>query len=204
MMYNILLNFCAEKTLEVCEKAVDKDPRNLKYVPYSHISHEMRVKAIDRYPKNLRYVPDKFKTQNMCDKAVDEYPYNLRYVPDCFITQEMCVKAFNVNPYNYNFEYIPDRLKTQEMCSDVYDNCSCPITDDIPDWFITPEMIENSDGCCDSCDDKFHGYKERKAQKAQIKDELTPIAWHPDRVINWCFDEEEKKDLKRLWGSVEL
>ena len=78
MMYNILLNFCAEKTLEMCEKAVDKDPRNLKYVPYSHISHEMRVKAIDRYPKNLRYVPDKFKTQNMCDKAVDEYPYNLR------------------------------------------------------------------------------------------------------------------------------
>ena len=204
MMYNILLNFCAEKTLEMCEKAVDKDPRNLKYVPHSHISHEMCVKAIDRYPKNLRYVPDKFKTQNMCDKAVDEYPYNLRYVPDCFITQEMCVKAFNVNPYNYNFEYIPDRLKTQEMCSDVYDNCSCPITDDIPDWFITPEMIENSDGCCDSCDDKFHGYKERKAQKAQIKDELTPIAWHPDRVINWCFDEEEKKDLKRLWGSVEL
>ena len=35
MMYNILLNFCAEKTLEMCEKAVDKDPRNLKYVPYS-------------------------------------------------------------------------------------------------------------------------------------------------------------------------
>ena len=67
-------------------------------------------------------------------------------------------------------------------------------------------MIENSDGCCDSCDDKFHerfnGYKERKAQKAQIKDELTPIAWHPDRVIDWCFDEdedeEEKKDLKTL------
>ena len=103
-------------------------------------------------------------------------------------TQEMCVKAFNVNPYNYNFEYIPDRLKTQEMCSDVYDNCSCPITDDIPDCFITPEMIANSDGCCDSCDDKFHGYKERKAQKAQIKDELTPIAWHPDRVINlWSY-----------------
>ena len=25
MMYNILLNFCAEKTLEMCEKAVDKE-----------------------------------------------------------------------------------------------------------------------------------------------------------------------------------
>ena len=133
-MYNILLNFCAEKTLEMCEKAVDKDSRNLKYVPYSRISHEMRVKAIDIYPKNLRYVPDKFKTQNMCDKAVDEYPYNLRYVPDCFITQEMCVIAFNVNPYN--FEYIPDRLKTQEMCSDKC-NYSREV-DDIPRLVYNP------------------------------------------------------------------
>ena len=48
-------------------------------------------------------------------------------------------------------------------------------------------MIENGGGCCDSCDDEFrewcNGYKKRKAKKAQIKAELLPIAWHPDRVI---------------------
>ena len=27
------------------------------------------------------------------------------------------------------------------------------------------------------------GYQKRKAQKAKIKEELLPIAWHPDRVI---------------------
>ena len=47
----------------------------------------------------------------------------------------------------------------------------------------------------------FNGYKERKTQKAQIKDELLPIAWHPDRVIDWCIDEDEKKDLQKLWGK---
>ena len=38
------------------------------------------------------------------------------------------------------------------------------------------------------------GYKERKAQKAQIKYELAPIAWHPDRYLDWCIDEDEKRD----------
>ena len=27
----------------------------------------------------------------------------------------------------------------------------------------------------------YDGYKKRKAQKAQIKKELMPIAWHPSR-----------------------
>ena len=38
----------------------------------------------------------------------------------------------------------------------------------------------------------FNGYNERKTQKAQIKAELLPITWHPDRVVDWCFDEDEK------------
>ena len=25
--------------------------------------------------------------------------------------------------------------------------------------------------------------------------ELLPIAWHPDRVLDWCFDEDEKRDF---------
>ena len=66
-------------------------------------------------------------------------------------------------------------------------------------------MIENGGGCCDSYDDKFcewfNGYMQRKAKKTQIKDELAPIAWYPDRVIDWCFDEDEKNDLKKLWGK---
>ena len=33
-----------------------------------------------------------------------------------------------------------------------------------------------------------------------IKEELLPVAWHPDRVIDWCFDEEEKDALKQLWA----
>ena len=32
--------------------------------------------------------------------------------------------------------------------------------------------------------------------------ELLPIAWHPNRGSRLVFDEEEKRDLKRLWGEL--
>ena len=28
-----------------------------------------------------------------------------------------------------------------------------------------------------------------------------PIAWYPDRYVDWCVDEDEKKDLKLLWST---
>ena len=114
------------------------------------------------------------------------------------LTQELCDKAFDRS--HSSFVYIPDCFKTQEMCSDKFN-------DDIPDWFITLEMIEIvSRPCCARCDfefdEWFNGYKERKAQKAQIRDEVMPIAWHPDRVIDWCFDEEEKRLCGVIKSSV--
>ena len=30
-------------------------------------------------------------------------------------------------------------------------------------------------------------------QKANIKEELLPIAWHSGRVMDWCMSEDEKK-----------
>ena len=53
----------------------------------------------------------------------------------------------------------------------------------------------------DDCDDDeliewYEGYQKRKAQKAQIKEELMPIAWHPDRVMDWCMSKDEKEGWK--------
>ena len=45
----------------------------------------------------------------------------------------------------------------------------------------------------------YEGYKKRKAEKAQIKKELMPIAWHPSRWWNWCMQEDEKKETEKLW-----
>ena len=36
----------------------------------------------------------------------------------------------------------------------------------------------------------------KTAQKAKIKEEFLPIAWHPSRWWDWCVSEDEKRWLK--------
>ena len=67
----------------------------------------------------------------------------------------------------------------------------------VPDWFVTQQQIKiwrYDDHYC--VDDEpinwYDGYQKRKAQKAKIKEELMPIAWHPDRVMDWCMSEDKK------------
>ena len=178
------------ETQEMCDKAVDKDPNSFKYVPDQFKTQEMCNKTADKYPQLLRSIPDKFKTQEMCNKAVEEHPWCFRSVPDKFKTQEMCNKA--VDEYPANFEYVPDHYITREICNKALDDdCLCYLYF-IPDWFITPKMIENGDA---QFHDPFKSYKQCKAQKSQIKAELLPIAWHPDRYMEWCLDEDEKHDF---------
>ena len=59
----------------------------------------------------------------------------------------------------------------------------------VPDWFVTREGVDmwydDSEYCDDDDEDNFFkwydDYKKRKAQKASIKEELMPIAWHLSR-----------------------
>ena len=46
--------------------------------------------------------------------------------------------------------------------------------------------------------DLFHYHHKREFSK-RIYEELLPVAWHPDRVYDWCFDEEEKGFLEGIW-----
>ena len=42
----------------------------------------------------------------------------------------------------------------------------------------------------------YEGHRKRKAQKAKIIEELLPIAWHPNRVMDWCMSEDQKGPRK--------
>ena len=41
-----------------------------------------------------------------------------------------------------------------------------------------------------------------KALECKIRANLMPLAWYPDRVVDWCFDKDEKRDLKQLWVNL--
>ena len=82
----------------------------------------------------------------------------------------MCNKAVEDDPSS--LQYVPDWFVTQQLLDVWFD-------DDY--WYHDDEIIE------------WHeDYKKQKAQKAKIKEELLPIARHPDRVMNWCMSGEEK------------
>ena len=86
------------------------------------------------------------------------------------------------------------------MCDDAVTEDSCAL-ESVPGWFVTQQQIKSWHDDDYYCDDGrvikwYRGYKKRKAQKAKIKEELTPIAWHPNRVMNWCMSEDEKRCLK--------
>ena len=78
------------------------------------------------------------------------------------------------------------------------------------DWFVTPKMLEDLDNDKDLNSDTDHGelvkwyddYKQRKDQKAQIKEELVPIAWHSlDGKIGVCKKMRKKSQYSCLMIS---
>ena len=92
---------------------------------------------------------------------------------------------------------------TQEIC----DNA---VGDDlfslqfVPDWFMTQQKVKLWHDGNDHCNDDevigwYHYHHKRKAQKAQIKKELIPTAWHPSRWWDWCMSEDDKKETEKLW-----
>ena len=75
----------------------------------------------------------------------------------------------------------------------------------VPDWLVTQQQIDMwyNDNDYDDEDNFFKwydGYKKGKAQKALIKEELLPIAWHPSRYWDSCMSEDEKKETEKLWA----
>ena len=106
--------------------------------------------------KSLEHVPDHFKTQEMCIKAVEKETESLEHVPDHFKTREMCTMAYEIDLYTLIF--CPDCFVTEEQTKWWYDD---DYDDGAPDW--------------------YEDYQKRKAQKAKMKEELLPTAWHPSR-----------------------
>ena len=42
-------------------------------------------------------------------------------------------------------------------------------------------------------------FEKRKALKKDIREELMPVAWHPNRWWDWCMSEDEKKEIDPMF-----
>ena len=141
---------------------------------------------LKKYTYNLEFVLDHLKTQEMCERAVEKAPYTLKCVPDYLKTQGMCIKA--VEKYPLILIFVPDWFVTREGVHMWYDE----YYDDNGDYWVTEG---NND---DKFFEWYDEFKKWKVQKAKIKEELMPIAWHPSRWWDWCIPEDEKKGTENL------
>ena len=115
-------------------------------------------------------IPNRFKTQEMCIKVVEVDLWQLEHTPDLFKTQGICNKA--VRDYLFSLHFVLDQFVTQQQIDIWYGDDNVYNDNDMIKW--------------------YHEYQKRKAQKAKRKYDLVPIAWYPDRVMDWCMSEDEK------------
>ena len=138
----------------------------------------------------------------MCNETVKDDSSFLASVPDRLKSQEMCNEA--VRRETFTLEDVPDHLKTEKMSEKAFQKDLRSLKY-VPDWFVTDQKIWQAlrflIGRYCLLDDLikwYEGYKKRKAQKASIKEELIPIAWHPSRWWDWCVPEDEKQEAEKL------
>ena len=185
------------------------DPSYLEFIPIHCKTQEMCIKALEKAPLMLWCVPDHLNIRAMCGRAVEKYTLALEYVPDHLKTQAMCEKA--VQKYPYELEFVPDYYKTKKMRERVVEKYPWAL-EYVPDWFVKCEelnlwhdyLYHNNDRFVCSYHNKYdrfikwcNGYQKRKAQKAKIKEELMPIAWHASRWWDWCVPENKKKKRQK-------
>ena len=109
----------------------------------------------------------------------------------------MCDKDIEIDPFT--LWHVPDNLKTQEMCIRTVE-AGLGLLEYVPDWFVTQQQIKiwrDDDEYCDVeyCNDDelikwYDGYKKTQGTESKNKRRALPIAWHPDRVMDWCMSEE--------------
>ena len=158
------------------------------------MTQELWNEAVQRAPWTLVWVPDQYKTQEMQKEAVQRAPWALVWVLVLLVTQEMCNEAVQGDPWTLG--HIPDQYKTQEMCNEAVQR-EPEVLEYVPDWFVTLQKMWYEEFDDDDVLITWRdAYIKRKAQKAKIKEELMPVAWHPDQWWNWCVPEDEKKELE--------
>ena len=118
----------------------------------------------------------------------------------------ICIKAKSVDIEPRILPFLPHRFKTRQMCEKAVKKYLW-LLKYVPDWFVTHQQIkiwhDNDDYCNDDeLIEWYDDYKVRKAQKASIKEELLPIAWHPSRYWDWCVPEDENKEIEKKWRQI--
>jgi hypothetical protein len=126
------LKHIKEQTLELCQLAVERNPRTIKHAQYQ--TEDMCVRAVNEDPTLIKYV--KHQTEKMCETAVTNKAHLFEYVDSKFHTEKICIRALRWRPSFIKniakptkkmcmkavgksgivLEFIPSEMKTDDVC----------------------------------------------------------------------------------------
>ena len=89
----------------MCTKAVEVNLWKLCNVRDNIKTQEMCNRAIKKYPRALKFIPDYLKTQEMCERVVKKYLRAPEFVPDWLVAQEQ-VKIWHGYDDYHNDNYL--------------------------------------------------------------------------------------------------
>lgn len=101
-------------TDDLLKKIIERDWKNLKYIPISRLTIELCECAFDSDFNSFALIPDKFKTFDMCESAIKNDVMLLKYCPTSMISVEMCEKCVT-DKYKLLF-FVPENLKSESIC----------------------------------------------------------------------------------------
>ena len=153
---------------------------------------------------DIEHVADRLKTVEMCNWVVKDKENFLGSVPDRFMTQEMYDACVLRDPQG--LWCVPDRYKAQEMCNKAVKKVPWPLKH-VPDRLETEEQLKiwrDDNKYCNAYEliKWYDGFQKHKTQKAKIKQNLMPIAWHPSCWWNQCVPEDEKKEMENFFFAT--
>jgi hypothetical protein len=114
-----------EITLELCEMAVERNPRLFKYFPKQFKTYKLCFRTCTLNGDMLEFVPDEFKTEELCMTAIVNFHWstNLCFVPDEKKTLAMCELSVEQHG-NFALKFVPERFLTQDLLKKVkVDQC---------------------------------------------------------------------------------
>jgi hypothetical protein len=88
-------------------------PTLINKIPKDYKTKEFYQAIVEKEGRNIYYVPPEFITQELCDLVVNgnKSSHMLAYIPDNYITQEMCIQIIKQERLNADvFIHIPDKI----------------------------------------------------------------------------------------------
>lgn len=149
--YYYLLKYVGKtgQTLELIEEAINAEEEGkrpiLKVASKKLLTAELCLVAVQKNSRNMEFVPQKLRNSEMYDVAVQKNGDLIRFVPEELQTEEMCLLALKTSVEGMAVTYIPQSVRKKRKAPKWYElavQYNGLALNYVPNKYMTQEMIK--------------------------------------------------------------